>query len=86
MREVPADVALDPMPEDFTCNIADEPRGLMKATVTINGSKYEVGIRGKDAADSANYLKQSVWQLMELSRLGRTNLMAYASTDRHARR
>ncbi len=86
MREVPADLALEPMPEGFTCNIADDPRGLMKTTVTINGSKYEVGVRDMGTADGVQYLKQSLWQIQELIRVGRDDLCQYASVGRHTHR
>lgn len=85
MRNVPADLVLEPMPADFTCLISQTDR-LMKATATIDGLKYEVGLQGTGTADEVNFLKQSVWQLMQLARVGRTELMEYASVDRHANR
>ena len=85
MRPIPADLQLDPMPTDFTCNITQD-KGTLKATAVIDGESYEIGIRGMGTADEIAYLKGSVWQLHEFSRVGRVDLMRYASAHRHTRR
>lgn len=86
MRNLPADLALEPMPADFTCLISQADGLLMKASATIDGLRYEIGLQGTGTADEVRYLKESIWQLHELFRVGRTDLMRYASVDRHSNR
>jgi len=85
-RVVPADLVLEPMPDGFTVNIQDDGV-VIKATAIIEGSRYEIGLRPEreDSAIAAaqSELRNGIWHLMEYSRLGRLDLMRYASAERH---
>ena len=87
MRTLPLDVEIAASPEDFAPPIMDDGRTLSWNGV-INGRKYQLGLRPErhDFAAIAQAkidLKMGVWQLLELGRLGRSDLMAYASAERH---
>ena len=90
MRVLPPDVTINPMPDDFTVSIertANKSSVLLKAKVRLSGRDYELGLRPVDdpaAIDAAALeIKAGVWQLTELDRLGREDLMRYAAVDRH---
>ena len=92
-RTLPSDVSIDPMPDGFTVQITDisrptDPVMALKASVMIEGSRYELGLRpmrsDTDAVTAAMAeLTQGVWRLQQLAVLGRDDLMTYASVNRH---
>jgi hypothetical protein len=95
MRTVPADVSINPMPDGYTVAIADisspsQANALLKATAFIHGQRYELGLRpprdDASIADATAMLTLGVWQLNEFARIGRPDLMAYASVNRHKSR
>lgn len=93
---VPADVAnlFQPIPDGFTppCETEKTGRVLIWRGSVPDGQpnsaqrlKVEVGaVRAVKGGDPAAYetLKAEVWQVMELARLGRQDLLSYARTDR----
>lgn len=95
MRPLPADIAalIRPIPADFTINF-EECGWFVRwaAILTIEGHgpmQVELGYSmasGKaDEAKERINLRARAWQCMELARLGRADLLAYASVDRHKR-
>ena len=87
MRDLPTTIPIDPTPADFTTPIEVDNNGTILAKVRLGGLLYELGLRpGGDDAEMREILRNSIWQLMELERLGRPDLMAYASANRHSKR
>ena len=89
MRNLPNDVMIQPMPDEFSVTVDDDGR-VLKATSRINGQLYELGLRPERkpvALEQARIdLHKGIWQLHELARLNRPDLMQYAHKDRHAYR
>ena len=86
MRTVPADLIVDPVPHDFAPPISDDGAAI-SWTGTIGGKRYALGLRPRrnpaDVTRALEHLREGVWQLHEFERLGRRDLMAYASVNRH---
>lgn len=89
MRNVPADITIAPIPDDFNADITDDGRTL-RAAVTIGGVRHELGLRPERTAEqigqAREHLRHGIWQLHEFARLDRPDLMAYAHSQRHTRR
>lgn len=88
MRDLPADISIQPLPADFTVQIMDDDRSLSwSGEIAGAPGRYEIGLRPlrgpQDLAQAREYIRTGVWQLMECARLQRFSLMAYASTQRH---
>lgn len=95
MRTLPASIAINKVPDDFDPVIADtskptDPRAVLKWSGTISGLKYELGLRparSDSQIDQAKAdLRYGAWQLQELARLGRADLMTFALATRHQQR
>lgn len=95
MRTVPADVAaqIQPIPADFHPTFEDMGKFVRwSATVAVTGAapmRVELGYsraggKADEAKESAS-LRAGAWQTMELARLGRADLLAYCSVNRHRR-
>lgn len=86
MRTVPTDLTIEPMPGGFDPPIADSGT-VLKWIGTIAGGRYMLGLRPDRStgalAKAYNDLRFGVWQLQEFARLGRLDLMRYASEGRH---
>lgn len=89
MRTVPPDVTLESAPPDFAPTFTDDGQ-VIAWRGTIGGKQYVLGLRpARTAAALAaahKDLRNGVWQLMELQRIGRQDLMQYGAADRHANR
>lgn len=89
MRAVPPDLAIDPIPADFTITTEDDG-GVISWRGTIAGQRYALGLRpprtAAAIAEATEHLRIGAWQLGEFARLGRADLMAYAHPDRHRNR
>ena len=94
-RALPADVAglILPIPDEFTPTFGD--RGYYVrwgAIVDVTGSgplSVELGYskasgKADDPKERAN-LRADAWQVTELARLGRGDLLAYCTVGRHKR-
>jgi hypothetical protein len=92
-RALPSYVAplVQPMPPDFTLALEDHGtyvRWCATLTVTDHGP-FDVELGYSRAAGRANEeterinLRESVWQAMELARLGQIDLLGYCAVDRH---
>ncbi len=96
MRNLPAGLVLDPMPEDFTAHIVVTPDGrTLKWSAQVSTPKgplrVEYGLRigdggPKTITDAIASITATAWQTTELARLGRDDLLAYVRTDRHTNR
>lgn len=95
MINIPADVTIDPMPDGYAVTITDiskppQVNAVLQATAFINGARYELGLRpARDAvaiAEATAQLTLGIWQLQELARIGRPDLMRNASVSRHTSR
>jgi hypothetical protein len=94
-RALPADVArqMTPMPPDFLINFEDHGHYVRwSATLTIEGQgpiEIELGYsraggKADEKAERMN-LRESAWEVMELARLGRADLLQHCLVDRHKR-
>lgn len=85
MRSLPDDVVLNNAPDDFTIAVSDDGK-VLSASVLIEGKKYELGLRPvrmQVALEQArDDIRRGIWQLMELGRIGRSDLMQFAAADR----
>lgn len=90
MRDLPPTVETAPTPADFTTPIEILDNGALCARVRLGGLLYELGLRPTsdetETAQAREVLRNGIWQLMELERAGRPDLMDYASATRHASR
>lgn len=81
-----------PMPADFAPHIMETPkawawRGRVEVASPgrVDKIECEYGLpRSMDHA--ADELRAFVWEIMELGRLGRGDLMGFARVDRHSKR
>ena len=89
MRNIPNDIAFAAMPDDFEIEITDDGRTL-RSEATINGNKYELGLRPERTAEqigaARKHLRIGMWQIHEFVRLDRLDLAAYAHSARHTKR
>lgn len=96
MRDLPADVVIEPMPKGFTAHIVVSPDGqTLKWGAQLNTPagpfrvEYGLRLRGNDAATmqrTVDAITATAWQCQELARIDRTDLLHYVRTDRHAKR
>lgn len=96
MRDLPADLHIEPAPHKFTAHIVATPDGRAlkwNAQVsTPNGPmRVEYGLRLRDGeastiAEAIRSITETAWQTTELARLGRTDLLHYVTVGRHANR
>jgi len=91
---VPAGVDINPMPVEFSPNIEDSAktyawRGAVNVETATSREQMqlEFGYRktGNASQDAAllKTLRSEIWIAQELARLGRTDLLANYSADRH---
>lgn len=91
MRNVPPDLDLAPLPVDFTVALKDDG-AVISWSGAIPGAtgSYQLGLRpprtDKAVTEAYEMIRNGVWQLHEFARLGRQDLMQYASKDRHRKR
>ena len=94
MRNVPDEIKVGNMPADFpeTVTIDDDGKCLTwRGQLSGSDLKYEIGLRPdrtdpRAVAIARQALIYGVWQLTELARLNRPDLMAYAAVKRHYNR
>jgi hypothetical protein len=86
-------VLIQPMPRDFAVGFHDHGSYVRwHDTVTVEGhgpvdvelGYSRAGGRANEDQERAN-LRASVWQVIELARLGRIDLLDHCLTDRHKR-
>lgn len=89
MRDLPADLIIDPTPHTFDPPITDDG-AVLRWSGLIAGERYAIGLRPARTAAALDKarddLRYGAWQLHELARLGRKDLMVYAHQDRHLNR
>jgi hypothetical protein len=87
VRTVPDDVQINPVPDPY-CPAVSISDHIVSWRGSIKGAPgaYEIGLRVFDQAEQPEItrnVREGVWQLHEFARIGRHDLMAYASTTRH---
>jgi hypothetical protein len=91
VRNLPPDLEMAPLPDDFTIALKDDGR-VIRWDGSIPGAagSYQLGLRpprtDKALTEAAEMIRNGVWQLYEFARLGRPDLMQYAARDRHKKR